>query len=169
MKSVNLLEIKPDEHIKILGADDLMLDKLASLVYPSDEDAEKRRYASGVLLSPLCEPDNIAYRRDIARDFLASGNLLNELDCIARGSEELRKSWQEERLRHHAATHSLNGGENGEQPDNHAPSDPVGAKLENLKINLSYFLKLYSRFKELIDLLAASTLYAEGMLHVFCP
>ena len=53
MSTINLLELIPDDRIKIIGAADLQLEKLPALVYPDEADAEKRAYASGVLRAPL--------------------------------------------------------------------------------------------------------------------
>ena len=154
MSTINLLELIPDDRIKILGAQDLQLERLPALVYPDEADAEKRAYASGVLRAPLCRPENITHRRDIARDFLASAGLLEQLEQISAGSDEYRKAWQEERKQLFTELHSEDG----------APVSGTEGKFAMLKLNLRCFLKLSARLKELIDILASSTLYAEGLL-----
>ncbi len=154
MSTINLLELIPDDRIKILGAADLQLERLPALVYPDEADAEKRVYASGVLRAPLCRPENISHRRDIARDFLASGDLLDRLEQISAGAGEYRKAWQEDRKLLFAELHSEDG----------ANVSDIEGKFAMLKLNLRRFLKLSERLKELIDILASSTLYAEGLL-----
>ena len=154
MSTINLLELIPDDRIKILGAADLQLERLPALVYPDEADAEKRAYASGVLRAPLCRPENISHRRDIARDFLASGDLLDRLEQISAGAGEYRKAWQEDRKQLFAELHSEDG----------ANLSDIEGKFAMLKLNLRSFLKLSERLKELIDILASSTLYAEGLL-----
>ena len=154
MSTINLLELVPDDRIKIIGAADLQLERLPALVYPDDADAEKRAYASGVLRAPLCRPENITHRRDIARDFLASGDLLDRLEQISAGAGEYRRTWQEERKQLFSELHSEDG----------TPFSDTEGKFAMLKLNLRSFLQLSERLKELIDILASSTLYAEGLL-----
>ncbi len=154
MSTINLLELIPDDRIKIIGAADLQLERLPALVYPDEADAEKRAYASGVLRAPLCRPENITHRRDIARDFLASGDLLDRLEQISAGAGDYRRTWQDERRQLFADLHSDDG----------APVSDIEAKFAMLKLNLRSFLQLSGRLKELIDILASSTLYAEGLL-----
>ena len=154
MSTINLLELIPDDRIKIIGAADLQLERLPALVYPDEADAEKRAYASGVLRAPLCVPENITHRRDIARDFLASGDLLDRLEHISSGAGDYRRTWQDERKQLFADLHSDDG----------APVSDTEGKFAMLKLNLRSFLQLSGRLKELIDILASSTLYAEGLL-----
>ena len=87
MSKIKLLEFENDEHIKILGADDLQLDRIPALIYPDEtpESNEKRIYAVSVLRSPLSKPENIAHRREIARDFLSSDALLEKLEAAPSG------------------------------------------------------------------------------------
>ena len=40
MSTINLLELIPDDRIKIIGAADLQLERLPALVYPDEADAE---------------------------------------------------------------------------------------------------------------------------------
>lgn len=157
MSAIKLLEIKPDEHIKILGAEDLQLDRLAELIYPDEADAEKRAYASSVLRSPLSVTDNISHRREIARDFLASGDLLDRLEAISGDAQEYRKNWQDERKQLIVAHAS-------DKFDSLYITASTKTKFEMTKLNLKRFLELSGRLKELIDLLATNTLYAEGLL-----
>ena len=106
--------------------------------------------------SPLSRIENITHRRDIARDFLASGDLLDRLEAISAGSDEYRKQWTEERKQLIVRRHS---------EDNPVPSGAdFEGKLEMLKLNLRSFLTLSDRLKELIDILASGALYAEGLL-----
>lgn len=163
MSKIKLLEFENDEHIKILGADDLQLDRIPALIYPDDtpESNEKRIYAVSVLRSPLSKPENIAHRREIARDFLSSDALLEKLEAISGDAQEYRKNWQEDRRALIAQRHQ-------EEAEGSPGRDPLnvsaGAKLEMVKLNLSRFLELSGRLGSLIDILASYTLYAEGLL-----
>ncbi len=157
MSTINLLEIKPDDHIKIIGADDLRLDELPELVYPDPADAEKRTYASTVLRSPLSDPDNIVHRREIARDFISSEGLLKKLEDISKDAREYRNKWQEETKQLIAKRYQEGAAVADSASDLHG-------KFEMARLNLSKFLELSDRLKELIDMLASSTLYAEGLL-----
>ena len=153
MPKVNLLEKFQDERIKIIGAEDLMLDRIPRLVYPDPADAEKCEYALGVLRAPLQNIDNIVYRRDVARDFLASDDLLDRLTAVAAGADGFRQEWQEKRKALIAA--HVSGEDN----------DPaLEGKFRMLKLNLASFLELSDRLGSLIDILASGALYAEGLL-----
>ena len=166
MSKIKLLETEPDDRIKILGADDLQLDRLPLLIYPDDNDVQKREYAALTLRMPLSNVVNIAHRREIARDFLSSDGLLEKLEDISGDAQEFRKNWQENRreliLRRHqdeSASASLDTA--GEEP---AHSQNTGMKLEMAKLNIRCFLELSERLHKLIDYLASYTLYAEGLL-----
>ena len=160
MSTINLLELRPDEHIKIIGAEDLRLDALPELIYPDENDSDKLAYARSVLRSPLSDPDNIVHRREIARDFLSSEGLLKKLEEVSADAHDYRKQWQDERKQLIAKRHQDEG----------APAAAAGAagepaaKMEMIRLNLKKFLELSGRLKELIDILASSTLYAEGLL-----
>ena len=161
MSKIKLLEFVNDERIKILGAEDLQLDRIPALIYPEDtqEEYEKRNYAVSVLRAPLSKPENISHRREIARDFLSSDALLEKLEAISGDAQEYRKIWQEDRRALIAQRHQEDA-----VPAGGSINAGAGAKLEMVKLNLTRFLELSERLGSLIDLLASYTLYAEGLL-----
>ena len=158
MNRIDLLEITPDERIRIIGAADLMLERIPELVYPEEADAEKRAYAMSVLANPLAKAENVAYRRDIARDFLVSGDLLSRVVEDVKGIDELSALWQEERRQVIAEWQKTR--------ENSGYTDEANfqEKISMVQADLRQFLRLYDRLNKLIDTLTVNTLYADGLL-----
>jgi len=156
---VSLLYLHTEDSPTIDCLENLSLNRIVEEICYTGERSE---YVLSILKRPLQDIDNIVYRQEICRDFIAHPKLFDEMTEICRAYNQLKEEWDKASRQvrtqigaSHAYTHSL---------------DLVRDTISTLETNAAYCYKITGFPQSLLQILESYPIQSQGLrsIQTFC-
>ena len=152
MKKFSLLK-KTDETPRFCDVVyDLSIDRAMANICP---DQKRREYFLDTIAHPLTEKENILYRQEIFRDFVAMPKLFSDLRLLFTRYDKIKSDWQEMKL---------TGSPAGASSVN--PEAMLEHTYASLKVTAIFPNTIVSFFRSLFDTLEKYPLTSEGLIAI---